>query len=180
MIDKKLLEPLSLEDAEIIAKKMGYTSLSSLFEESGLGTRSKITRMKAGGSGVMLGALLRMLVSYQGLLKDPSGEPIQFAELLARQSLIEFTIRDGFAAPAYRAGDIILAEPYNGSIPVDGEWIVRYQGKEVFGRLMVLPDGAWRFSRTGGGTEPILFGPEHKDIVSLVGRALYHINKIGV
>lgn len=179
MIDKKLLQPLSLEEAETIAKELGYTSLSALFEESGLGTRSKITRMKASDSGIMLGALLRMFSACRGILKDPSGDLIPFGELLSRQSLSVFIIRDGFAAPAYRAGDIILAEPYNDNTPVDGEWIVKYQGKEVFGRLMVMPDGIWRFSRIGGGNEPILFGPEHKDLVSLVGRAMFHINKIG-
>lgn len=180
MLDKKLFGPLDLEEAEQIATLLGYSSLSALFEESGLGSRSKVTRIKnSGETDLSLRGLLRLLAQTKGILRDSDNSPIKFSEILGHTMLNVFILRDDFAAPTYRAGDVILIEPHTGSVPIDGEWIVHYQGRDIFGRLMVMPDGAWRFSRIGSGTEPIIFGAEHSDVISLVGRALYQINKIG-
>ncbi len=168
------------EEMNMIVKELGYSSVGVFFESTGLGHRSKAVRLKKNGeSDPWLGGLLRLLKKSSGQVDDTNRQSILLGSLLGVSSLFSYVIRDDFTAPAFNAGDIILAEPYKGETPVDGNWIIQYQNKEAFGRLMVMPDGVWRFSRIGNGTEPIIFGAEHKETISLVGRALYHIKKIG-
>lgn len=188
--DKISMNTLSFDEAEkIVLEELGYANFGEFLESNDLGNRSNASRWRNGKDmdrkiSVII-QLMQLITAPTLTLKDVYGGKLVTsgtAGMLGpylKGDLILHRIRDNLSEPAYHHGDVVLMSPFEEYDSVrEGDWLISYQDTYAFGRLQIMPDGAFRFVRHAGATEPFVFGRQHEGI-KLVGRAIYHLKNIG-